>query len=186
LSPQAIEFPVEGLSDGVVRLRLMADSDLPAVVAAVQDPQIPRYATVPDPYGDEEARHWQRMATTGFEAGTDLATLIVEPSDDALLGAIGVHGLCPETGRCSAGYWVAARARRQGVATRALRLICGFAFEQLAAARIELWIEPENVPSQRVAERVGFAREGLLRSFMPIGDVRRDMLMYSLLPPEAS
>ena len=51
--------------------------------------------------------------------------------------------------------------------------------------RVELWIEPENAGSLGVAEAAGFRREGLLRSFMPIGDVRRDMLMYSLLPVDA-
>ena len=48
--------------------------------------------------------------------------------------------------------------------------------------RVELWIEPGNGPSLRVAEAAGFAREGLLRSFMHVGGRRRDMLMYSLLP----
>jgi RimJ/RimL family protein N-acetyltransferase len=46
-----IEFPVEGLSDGVVRLRLMAEADVGAIVAACQDPEIPRWTRVPEPYG---------------------------------------------------------------------------------------------------------------------------------------
>jgi RimJ/RimL family protein N-acetyltransferase len=124
------------------------------------------------------------MARTGLEAGTDLPTLIVDADTDGLLGAVGIHGLNPENSRCSAGYWVAADARGQGVATRGLQLLCGFAFDSLGVARIELWIDPQNVASLRVAERVGFAREGLLRSFMQIGGERRDMLMYSLLPGE--
>ena len=45
--------------------------------------------------------------------------------------------------------------------------------------RIELWIEPGNAPSLRVAEEAGFTREGLLRSFMVVAGQRRDMLMYS-------
>jgi RimJ/RimL family protein N-acetyltransferase len=184
LSPRPIEFPVEGLTDAVVRLRLMSDADIPGIVAAVQDPQIPRYTTVPDPYGEQDARHWQRMATTGLRAGTDLPALVVDAGDGRLLGAVGLHNLDPETGRCSAGYWVAAPERGRGVARRGLELLCRFAFEQLAAKRIELWIEPANAPSLAVAEAVGFRREGLLRSFMPIKDVRRDMLMYSLLPDD--
>ena len=87
-------------------------------------------------------------------------------------------------GRCSAGYWVAAPARRQGVARRALRLLCRYAFDELDVRRIELWIDPNNAASLAVAEAVGFTREGLLRSFMPIQGQRRDMLMYSLLPGE--
>jgi RimJ/RimL family protein N-acetyltransferase len=186
LSPAPIAFPVEGLSDGVVRLRLMAEDDVPAIVEAVQDPEIPRWTRVPDPYGEDDARQWHRTATTGIGAGTDLPTLIVDADDDRLLGAVGLHNLDPETGRCSAGYWVAAPERGRGVAVRALRLLCGYAFDDLGAQRIELWIEPANAPSLRVAEGVGFHREGLLRSFMPIREARRDMLMYSLLPGDLS
>jgi ribosomal-protein-alanine N-acetyltransferase len=184
LSPRPILFPVAGLSDGVVRLRLMAESDLPDVIAAVQDPQIPRWTTVPHPYGEEEARQWRRMATTGIEGGTDLPTLIVDAEGGGLLGAVGIHGVDPASGRCSAGYWVAAAARGRGVATRGLRLLTRYAFEELAVQRVELWIDPDNVASLGVAEAVGFTREGLLRSFMPIQGKRRDMLMYSLLPHE--
>ena len=85
---------------------------------------------------------------------------------------------------CSAGYWVAAPARGRGVATRAIRLLCAFAFAELGAKRVELWIEPVNAASLRVAEAAGFHREGLLRSFMHVGGERRDMLMYSLLPSD--
>jgi [ribosomal protein S5]-alanine N-acetyltransferase len=184
LSPAPIEFPVEGLSDGVVRLRLMAEADISAIVEAVQDPEIPRWTHVPEPYGEEDARHWHRMATTGYEAGTDLATLVVDADEGRLLGAVGLHNLDPATGRCSAGYWVAAPERGRGHARRALTLLSRFAFDELGAQRIELWIEPANAPSLRVAEAAGFHREGLLRSFMPIRNERRDMLMYSLLPDD--
>jgi [ribosomal protein S5]-alanine N-acetyltransferase len=184
VSPRRIEFPVEGLSDGVVTLRLMSETDIPAIVAAVQDPEIPRYTRVPDTYGEEEARQWQRMASTGLRTGSELPTLIVDSREGRLLGAVGLHNLDPESGRCSAGYWVAAQERRRGVARQALELLCDYAFTELDVKRIELWIEPGNAPSLRVAESVGFAREGLLRSFMHIGGRRRDMLMYSLLPKD--
>jgi RimJ/RimL family protein N-acetyltransferase len=179
-----IEFPVEGLTDAVVRLRLITDADLPAIVEAIKDPAIPRYTTIPQPYGDAEARQWQRASLAGLATGTDLPTVIVDADDDTLLGAVGIHGLSPESGRCSAGYWLAEPARGRGVATRGLRLLCDYAFTELEAQRIELWIEPGNRASLAVAERVGFSREGLLRSFMPIRGVRRDMLMYSLLPDD--
>lgn len=186
MSPRPISFPVEGLDDGVVRLRLMSEADVPAVVEAVQDPEIPRWTRVPIPYGDEDARQFRRMTSNGLQAGTDLAALIVSANEGELLGAVGIHGIDPESGRCSAGYWVAASARGRGVAARAMRLLCTYAFDELGVQRIELWIDPDNKASLGVAEAVGFAREGLLRSFMPIKGQRRDMLMYSLLPGELS
>ena len=149
-----------------------------------RDPAL--HAGSPTRYGEEEARQWQRMASTGLRTGTELPTLIVDATDGRLLGAVALHNLDPESGRCSAGYWVAAEERRRGVARRALGLLCGYAFAELGVKRIELWIEPGNAASLRVAETVGFAREGLLRSFMHVGGRRRDMLMYSLLPGELS
>jgi [ribosomal protein S5]-alanine N-acetyltransferase len=184
LSPAPIEFPVEGLSDGVVRLRLMADADVDTVVAAVQDPEIARRTTIPSPYGIDEAHQWLRTSAAGLAAGTDLATLIVDVEDGRLLGATGIHGLNPETGRCSGGYWVVAGERGRGVAARGLTLLCSYAFAELGAQRIELWIEPDNGASLAVAERVGFQREGLLRSYAQVAGTRRDMLMYSLLPED--
>ncbi|MQA75583.1 MAG: GNAT family N-acetyltransferase [Solirubrobacterales bacterium] len=184
MSPRPIEFPVEGLSDGTVRVRLIADADLPAIAAACRDPEIVRYTTIPAPYEPRHAREWQLRAEAGQAAGTDIGALVVDRGSDELLGSVGMHGLDPANGRASAGYWVAAEARGRGVATRGLWLLCRFAFDEIGVERIELWIEPENEPSRRVAQRVGFRSEGLLRSFMPIQGVRRDMLMYSLLPGE--
>lgn len=56
---------------------------------------------------------------------------------------------------------------------------------RLELARLWLQIEPENVASQRVAERCGFVREGRLRShFEGRGGERVDVLIYGLLPGE--
>lgn len=45
--------------------------------------------------------------------------------------------------------------------------------------RLEAYIEPWNIDSIRVAEEVGFDREGLMRSFAPVGDKRMDALLYA-------
>jgi RimJ/RimL family protein N-acetyltransferase len=177
-----IEFPVEGLTDGVVRVRVIADADLPAITDACQDPEIARYTTVPSPYQRHHAREWQQRAAAGMAAGTDVGAVVADADTDEVLGSVGLHAIDPATGRCAGGYWVAPQERGRGIATRGMRLLCGYAARELGVDRIELWIEPENVASQRVAEAVGFRREGLMRSFMPIQGLRRDMLMYSLLP----
>ncbi len=49
-----VEPPVPYLSDGFVELRPWDPADIPAIVAARQDPEIPRWTRVPDPFGDEE------------------------------------------------------------------------------------------------------------------------------------
>ena len=46
-------------------------------------------------------------------------------------------------------------------------------------ARLEAYIEPWNTGSVRVAERAGYEREGLMKSFAPIGGRRRDAYLYA-------
>ena len=80
-------------------------------------------------------------------------------------------------GRWAIGYLVYPQARRRGVATRSVRLIAGFAFEELEAERLEIQVEPANPASQRVAEAAGFTREGVLRAYQEIKGTRRDMVV---------
>jgi RimJ/RimL family protein N-acetyltransferase len=59
-----------------------------------------------------------------------------------------------------------------------------WAFSTLSIARLELTCGPDNGPSQRVAERCGFTREGVLRSHIPFKGGRRDTVIFSLLAGE--
>jgi RimJ/RimL family protein N-acetyltransferase len=66
-----------------------------------------------------------------------------------------------------------------------VRLVARWAFDVLGVQRLELTTAPENVASQRVAERVGFTREGVLRGLVATkNDGRRDNVLFSLLPPD--
>jgi [ribosomal protein S5]-alanine N-acetyltransferase len=182
LSPRAIEFPVGGITDGVVRLRLPSDADVPRIVEACRDPDVSRYTTVPNPYQPAHTVEWMQRGLAGLASGTDLQTVIAEADDSDVLGTIGLHDINRVASRCVAGYLTAPWARRRGVAGRALYLLCGYAFRDLHLARVEVTIEPENSPSRATAESVGFREEGLLRSYMSVAGARRDMLMYSVLP----
>jgi RimJ/RimL family protein N-acetyltransferase len=63
-----------------------------------------------------------------------------------------------------------------------VRLVARWAFDALGVQRLELTTAPDNVASQRVAERVGFTREGVLRGLVATeNDGRRDNVMFSLL-----
>jgi RimJ/RimL family protein N-acetyltransferase len=73
----------------------------------------------------------------------------------------------------------------EGICTHALRLLSHYAFVELGLQRVDLITDPENAASQRVAEKVGFRREGVLRAHLRHPDGRiRDSVMFSLLPGE--
>ncbi len=78
------------------------------------------------------------------------------------------------------------RARRRGVATRAVELLTAWAFDTVAVERVEILVDPRNEPSVRVAESAGFTREGLLRAYRPARDGGRlDLAIYARLRAEA-
>jgi RimJ/RimL family protein N-acetyltransferase len=83
--------------------------------------------------------------------------------------------------RAEVGYWLGCDARGLGHATRAVRLICAWGFLALGLERIDLLAATGNAASQRVAERAGFTREGVLRSYMRGRDGRQDMVAFGLL-----
>jgi RimJ/RimL family protein N-acetyltransferase len=184
LSTGPIEFPAGGLTDGKVRLRLMTEADLPAVVAACRDPEIPRWTRVPDSYGNSDAREWFEMQQQRRDAGTELHLVVADARGDGLLGSVGLVAIDWKDRRGSIGYWVAPEARRRGVAKRAVRLLAAWAFDELGLGRVEIKSHPDNAGSHGVAERAGFSREGVLRSHALIKGRRRDMVVFSLLPED--
>ena len=171
------------LIDGSIALRDWRGEDADAVVRACSDPEIPRWIPfIPVPYSFADAERYIEDALASGDERVPLA--IVTNETDELLGSIDMR-VNARLGIGHIGYWVAPWARRRGVCTAALALICRHGFDDLRLARLELVTDPENHSSQRVAEKVGFQREGVLRSHLEHRDGRRrDSVMFSLLPGE--
>jgi RimJ/RimL family protein N-acetyltransferase len=168
------------LRDGELVLRDWMEADVPALVAACNDPEIHRWIPViPSPYTEQDA-----LAFVRGEVRPEIDYSLAIARDGLVIGAIGM-GVNANDYRARIGYWVSADARGHGVCTRALRLLSRFGHEDLGLQRLELITDPDNVASQRVAEKVGFRREGVLRAHLRHGDGRiRDSVMFSLLPGE--
>ena len=156
-----------------IALRAFTGADVPAIVEACQDPEIPRWTSIPSPYSEEDARRF----LAGRPDSHDFA--VVDAGTDELLGAVGFELVGDSRGHF--GYWLKKEARGRGIASRALRLLARWAATEYGLARLQLVVEVRNIASIRVAERAGFEREGLLRSYLTIKGTRRDVYMYSLL-----
>ena len=171
------------LRDDAIALRPWRMDDAPAVFAACQDPAISHWVPwIPSPYLREDAETYLRSC---LDCGDERHPFAIEEVETGeLLGAIDMR-LDAQRVRGHIGYWVAEPARGRGICTRALRLLAIWGHERLGLQRLELITDPGNVASQRVAEKVGFVREGVLRSHLRHPDGRvRDSVMFSLLPGE--
>jgi RimJ/RimL family protein N-acetyltransferase len=112
----------------------------------------------------------------------------VLPSPSATrLGPIHAWAKCSSnettTVAVQSAIWLLEDGRGKGRATRAVRLMASWALPEMRLRRLQLHTDPENVASQRVAERAGFTREGVLRAYNVRRDgTRADAVVYSLLP----
>ena len=82
------------------------------------------------------------------------------------------------------GYWVRTSATRNGIASKAARLVAQFGFEELGLHRIEIIAAIPNIASQRVAEKIGAVREAVLRKRLLIRDQSQDAVLFSLVPED--
>jgi RimJ/RimL family protein N-acetyltransferase len=140
---------------------------------------------VPEPYGETDARAYLLTRHDHIHAGTAAPFAIVHASDPGrALGSITLMRLAWEHRRGEVGYWLAREARGHGHTTRAVRLLCAWAFKSLGLERIDLFAAIANVASQRVAERAGFTREALLRFYLRGRDGQLDAVAYGLLVDE--
>ena len=172
------------LTDGTVALREWTDADVEAMTAPLNDAEIARWTRVPSPYTRADAEDFLERMEARRATGEELALAIVSAADGELLGSMSVRVSSRENGRGELGYLVFERARGQGVATRAARLLARYAFERLDLRRVEILAAVGNAASQRVAEKAGFTREGVLRSYMDNRGERLDMVAWSLLPAD--
>jgi RimJ/RimL family protein N-acetyltransferase len=146
---------MEPISDGVVRLRPWTVDDAPwyAEVAG-NDELIQRFTT-------------ESPTLTAAEVRTAILDLLAGPpgaagclvADAATGERLGNIALSHENGVGDLSYWLAAPARGRGVATRAVRLLCAWAFATLGLISLRLWTHVDNTASGAVAERVGFRRD---------------------------
>jgi ribosomal-protein-alanine N-acetyltransferase len=175
-----IEPPDPPLSDGTIALRPWTLDDVPAVAAACQDAVIAEWLSVPVPYTEDDARAFlTSMTRPELE---DTVALAITDADGTVLGSMTMWIVRP--GVAEFGYWIAPDARGRGHTPRALRLFAQWALGRFELRRLQLGTFPGNRASERVAEKLGFTREGVFRAFAEQRGEVRDLTMWSLLPGE--
>ena len=106
---------------------------------------------------------------------------IIEKKDGSKVGSIG-HFL---DGRLwEIGYSLIPSERGKGYCTEAVKIMVDYLFLSKDMARIQAHIDPRNIASQKVAEKTGFRKEGIIRKCFFAKGEWRDMLLYSILREE--
>ena len=174
------------LTDGTIILRAPRLEDAPAHCEAVLESlaQTGRWLDwAHDGYGVGDSSAFIARAIAGHESGEMYEFHIVDETG-TFLGGCGLNRLDTRFLKSNLGYWVRTKAAGRGVATAATRLLARFGFEQLGLQRIEIIAAVDNVVSQRVAEKAGAQREGILRNGIRYHGRNIDAVCFSLIPKD--
>lgn len=156
--------------------------DVDAITTAAQDPEVPRWTTLPSPYTREHAEDFVAKAAGWWDERSELTWGIRR--EGAWIGMIGLHRVSPG-GAAEIGFWMSAPARGHGYLSEAARAVIDFGFaEPLALARIEWRAVAGNIASARTARSLGFRYEGMLRQGLSDIRGRHDGWIAGILPAD--
>jgi RimJ/RimL family protein N-acetyltransferase len=178
----ALTLPETGIADGVVLLRVPVAEDLDGLAPAFEDPELREAGNLPAFPREAMPEVLERLPAMAA-SGRLLPMTAVDAVTGEVVGGATLHHLDAERAIVEIGYWLLPHARRRGLATRIARLLAEHAFG-LGVERVAAYVNVGNRASERVLERAGYTREGVVRS-LPVPSGRRvDKTLYSLLPGE--
>ncbi len=102
--------------------------------------------------------------------------------DDELIGMVAINELYHTFNMVSLGYWIRDSFQANGYGKEALEGLINFCFEQLKVTRVEIVCDPENLPSQKLAERCGAVFETKARNRFIYDGKPKDGMVYSIIP----
>jgi RimJ/RimL family protein N-acetyltransferase len=176
------------LSDGTILIRPYRPEDAEALYEAVRESIAEVSAWLPwchDNYSLADSREFVGSRSKTTADGHWYSFAIFETGDTGkFLGGVGLNFINLVHQMANLGYWVRSSSVGHGVATSATKLAARFGFEQLGLHRIEIVAAVPNIASQRVAEKAGAVREGILRRRLLIRGESQDAVLFSLVPED--
>lgn len=174
------------LTDGATTLRPIRVRDARALereLLASRTWLRPWEATSPSAPMNWDTKGSIRSLLAAARAGTGLPFII--ETDGRLAGQLNVSGMTyGSLASATIGYWVGAGFAGQGLTPIAVALATDYVFFTTGLHRMEICIRPENTPSLRVVEKLGFRYEGLRRRYIHINGDWRDHFCFGLTVEE--
>ena len=171
---EALELPQPNLTDGAIILRAWNGEDADDLIAAVPQPDSELHLPVWDSIDD--AKQWIERQATRLTERIGYPFAITSAEDDSVRGFIGLW--LRQDGSAAVGYWILPHARRQGLATRSVKLVAAWARNDLGITDIQAAVEPGNLASIRVAESAGFEVIGPVKDYRDVAGHLYDVMLY--------
>lgn len=167
-----------------LRLRAPRRSDLRPVDEAIQETidELQRFLPWARPgHGRAESRHYLASVRAARRHRHAYEFLICDAATSEVQGMVSLHRIDWMRRSGGIGYWVRRSEWGRGIAPEAARAMLDVAFIECGLHRVEVLVAPENKPSQRVVDKVGFVREGVARGAEFVNGSHSDHIQYALL-----
>lgn len=172
---------------GKYRLRPVTEADIEAIFAYCSDPRMTEFTLWETHERRQDSEDYVRQYAFGhYRDRIPEPLAIVKKTDkkDRILGTVGGWWVSRPDAVMELGYAVGVESQGKGVATEAAQAMIAHLFETYAVERLQARVMSPNAPSLRVLEKLGFTREGSLRSLVNRRDRFWDVDVYSLLRGE--
>lgn len=126
-------------------------------------------------HSEDDTRGFVRESLRRFRSGRSLQMGIW--LNGSLVGTIGLFRTASAEPEAEIGYWIDQKAEGQGLVTRATRVMTGYAFQRWQVQTVRIRVEPDNVRSRAIPERLGFRLRGEVEEDWADGS-RRTLLVY--------
>ena len=162
-------------------LRQLEEGDLGRLFEVFADPAVMRYWSR-GPFTDEgEAREMLVEIDRGWREDSFYQWGIVPAGSEAVVGTTTLFRIDRDHRRAEVGFAMGSAWWGRGFGSAAVARLVEYAFGPLGVCRLEADVDPRNVASLRVLERLGFKREGLLRERYHVAGEVQDTVILGLL-----
>lgn len=168
------------LTGPTLRVRIPRSQDAAALFREASDAEVTRWFSW-GPYESEAQAHAYLERLPAQRASAEQLDLVVEHLGQGPIGITGLSELSPRDRRATIGTWLGRGWWGTGANRESKALMCHLGFAVLGLERIGSYASVENERSQRALERLGFAREGVLRGFHRHGERVHDVVIFALL-----
>lgn len=164
-----------------LHLRKMKVSDSPCLLKIWSDPEVTKFMNIGNFTDENQAKDMIKLLDEFSLDNKAIRFSIIEMESNEIIGSCGFNSLDFENEKAEIGYDIARAFWGRGYASEAISALLDYAFSTLKLNRIEAKVEPENVNSVKVLQKLNFMFEGTLRRYERVNGKFIDLNMYSKL-----
>ena len=177
-----IMLKTKDLTGTLIKLRIHRASDADSIYKNIRDKEIRKYTlNIPFPYTKAHAVDFIKQATTNRKLKSAYEFAITSTNDNEVIGGISLMNLDWKNKNAELGYWLGKKYRNKGYISEAIKLILGFAFNELKLNRISARLWEKNLASIKVLKKNKFKKEGLLREMVFKAGKWQNDLVYAVI-----